>query len=109
MFDDMPLFNTPTVPHNGVDTSMDAAESIRPSVNAMAKQVLECIRANPNGMTCDEVELRLKMKHQTCSARIRDLSSCQPPFIVTRTDDKGKPIRRKTSSGRTARVYFAHG
>ena len=84
---------------------MDAAESIKPMVNAMAREVLECIRAHSLGLTCDQVETILGMKHQTASARIRDLASCEPPFIKVRLGEDGKPLRRKTRSGRTARVY----
>ena len=102
-----PLFNHPTAPHNGTETSIDAAESIKPMANAMALQVLQSIRANPDGLTCDQVEVLLLMKHQTASARIRDLASCEPPFIRVRLGPDGKPVRRKTRSGRTARVYIA--
>ena len=106
-YTDLPLFNTPTAPHNGTETSIEAAESIKPNVNAMARQVLDCIRSMPGGLTCEQVEQILGMKHQTASARIRDLASCQPPFIVVGVDQNHKVIRRPTSSGRTARVYFA--
>ena len=74
-------------------------------VNAMALQVLQSIQASPDGLTCDQVETILGMKHQTASARIRDLSSCEPPFIKVRLGEDGKPLRRKTRSGRTARIY----
>ena len=102
-----PLFNHPTAPHNGTETSIDAAESIKPMANAMALQVLRSIQASTDGLTCDQVEVLLLMKHQTASARIRDLATCEPPFIRIKVGPDGKPVRRKTRSGRTARVYEA--
>ncbi len=101
------LFNTPTAPHCGTETSRDAAESIKPHVNAMAAKVLHCIAGMPGGLTCEQVEQITGLKHQTASARIRDLATCEPPLIVVGVDQEGNVIRRPTSSGRTARVYFS--
>jgi len=105
---DLPLFNYPTAPHNGVETSQDAADSVREHLNAMCKQVLEAVRKCPGGLTCEQVEQLLGMKHQTASARLRDLMCLQPCPLEFRPDKKtGKPQRRSTASGRTARIYFA--
>ena len=101
------LFNHATAPHNGTETSREAAESILPKVNSMCRQVYDCIASMPGGLTCEQVEQILSMKHQTVSARIRDLSTCQPPLIVVGKDENHEVIRRATASGRTARVYFA--
>lgn len=102
------LFNHPTAPHNGADTSRDAAASIVDQVNGMCRDVLHAIRNAEDGLTCDEVEQLLGMKHQTASARIRDLTSCQPALLEQRMNVlTGKPARRLTRSGRTARVYYA--
>ena len=102
------LFNHTTAPHNGTDTSRDAAASIVDQVNGMCRDVLRAIREAEDGLTCDEVEQLLSMKHQTASARIRDLTSCQPALLEQRLDQAtGKPARRATRSGRTARVYYA--
>jgi hypothetical protein len=103
---ELPLFNYATAPHNGTETSREAAEKILPKVNSMCRQVYDCIAAMPGGLTCEQVEQILGMKHQTASARIRDLASCQPPLIVAGMDENHKMIRRPTSSGSTARVYF---
>jgi len=106
--DQFSLFNYPTAPHNGTDTSREAAASIVDQVNGLCRDVLCVIRRAQNGLTCDEVEELLGMKHQTASARIRDLTSCQPALLEQRIDSKtGKHMRRLTRSGRTARVYFA--
>ena len=105
---DLPLFNHPTAPHNGTDTSRDAAESIRSQINGMCRDVLEKVRACPSGLTCEQIEQLLGMKHQTASARLRDLMEMHPSPLEFRLDPKtGKPQRRVNSSGRTARIYFA--
>ena len=91
---DLPLFNTPTGPCNGTETSMDAAVSIQHKVNAMARKVLDCIRSMPGGLTCEHVEQHRNMKHQTASARIRDLASAsrRSSWCV---DQDHKVIRRQ--------------
>jgi len=103
---DLTFFNIATAPHNSTETSQEAAESILPSINSMCRQIYDSIEAAPNGRTCDEVEKILHMKHQTASARIRDLAKCQPPLIEVGRDAEDNVIRRRTSSGRSARVYF---
>jgi hypothetical protein len=105
---DLPLFNFPTAPHNGTDTSRDAAESIRSQINGMCRDVLEKVRDCPSGLTCEQIEQLLGMKHQTASARLRDLMEMNPSPLEFRPDlETGKPQRRVNSSGRTARIYFA--
>lgn len=104
----LPLFNYPTAPHNGTDTSRDAAESIRSQINGMCLNVLEIIRETRLGLTCEQIEQLLGMKHQTASARLCDLMEMHPSPLEFRPDPKtGKPQRRVNSSGRTARIYFA--
>lgn len=82
----------------GSDTSYDAAKSIAGGAEAMRVKCLEVIRQNGSA-TCDEVETQLDGRHQTISARVREL--VQLGFIY----DTGE--RRKTRSGRSARVYKA--
>ena len=103
-----PLFAYPTAPHCGVDTSRDAAESIKPQVNRLCSEVLRCIRMSPAGLTCDEAENILGMAHQTCSARFRDLSSSEPPSIIKCQQPDGSYLKRKTRSGRSAFVWIAN-
>jgi hypothetical protein len=105
---ELPLFNHPTAPHNGTETSRDAAQSIKKISGLMANQVLSYIRANPYGATCDEVEQALDMSHQTCSARFRDLASCEPAYIIKCRLPDGSCVKRKTRSGRKAFVYVAN-
>ena len=82
----------------GSDTSEAAADSLVESVTALRKKVLNCIKLQLHGeATCDEVEVALRMSHQTASARIRELS------LMGLIVDSGD--RRKTRSGRKARIY----
>jgi hypothetical protein len=85
-------------PHNGTDTSAAAAASMDRHASRLAEEVLGFIRSAGNA-TCEEVERGLGMKHQTASARIRELA------LDDRICDTGS--RRRTSSGRMARVYAA--
>lgn len=93
------LFRYPKSPgYSDPDTSRKAAESIAPSAAIMREMVFKIIkRAGEHGMTCDELEVILRMKHQTCSARCREL------VLAGRVRDTGR--RRPTRSGRPANVY----
>jgi predicted HTH transcriptional regulator len=93
---DTPLLDW--VPYvRGSDTSRDAAESMRPHVRSIADDVLAFIREG--SATCDEVEEHLALRHQTASARVRDL--------VKDGKIRDSGARRPTRSGRMARVYIA--
>ena len=84
----------------GSDTSEDAARSIVPHLSRLQAEVYAIIvDTGPDGITCDACEVALSLAHQTCSARVREL--VQKHAIV----DTGR--RRKTRSGRAARVYVA--
>jgi predicted ArsR family transcriptional regulator len=82
----------------GSDTSRDAAESMRPHVSGLEADVLSCVKFFGDA-TCDELEERMGLAHQTASARLKGLA------------DKGlikdSGARRPTRSGRAARVYVA--
>jgi hypothetical protein len=81
----------------GSDTSSAAADSLSDGVlGELQLKVLEVIIAC-KGMTCDEVELNLGLRHQTASARINELVKAK--YI----EDSGE--RRDTSSGRKATVW----
>jgi predicted transcriptional regulator len=79
------------------DTSVAAAESVAAHTPRLRGMVLEVIRA-AGGLTCDEVEERLDLKHQTVSARVHELMK------LGQIVDGG---RRKTRSGRAATVWVA--
>jgi hypothetical protein len=85
------------VPHNGTDTSREAAASMVDHVGRLEGWVLAAIRSAENGLTCDEVEQRCGLTHQCASARVNGLMNKER--IV---DSKE---RRLTRSGRRAIVW----
>ena len=94
-------------PSNGVDTSQEAAESVAPTAAAMRARVYQMLLVRP--MTCDEIEVALDLRHQTAAARLWELegngtqaNGMPRPKLIEKTDE-----RRKTRSGRSARVYRA--
>jgi DNA adenine methylase len=78
------------------DTSIAAANSLSDSVDQLRSRVLVEIRER-GGATCDEVEVALDLRHQTASARIRELT------VEDKIRDSGE--RRLTRSGRKAVVW----
>ncbi len=94
------LFNDgPPPPYvKGSDTSLEAAKSVAgktPSIRSIVEAYV--LSKRYFGATCDEVELKFKLRHQTASARIRELVK------GGRLEDTG--FRRKTSSNRRATVW----
>tara|TARA_Y100000034_G_C6891619_1_gene410285 strand:+ start:1276 stop:1596 length:321 start_codon:yes stop_codon:yes gene_type:complete len=77
---------------------LDALESVKPILGSLRAQVHAHIKAcQSNGATDDEIEVALDLRHQTASARRREL--VQLGFVV----DSG--VRRPTRSGRKAKVW----
>ena len=82
-------------PHVRRSTSWEAAVSLQPQVSRLASEVLVYIEeCGAQGASSDEIEIGLKMRHQTCSARIREL------FLKGQIRDSG--LQRFTRSGRKA-------
>lgn len=82
------------------ETSIEAKESIKESVPSLREIVLKEVKIYGEfGLTCDEAEKRLGLRHQTASARFTEL--VKDDLI----EDKG--LRRKTSSGRNAIAWVA--
>jgi predicted transcriptional regulator len=88
-----------SLPHNGVATSIEAAESMVKPAAAIRERVYNYIKSRAHGAICDEAEDALGLRHQTCSARFKELADAGR-IIRTMT-------RRKTRSGRNAFVYVA--
>jgi len=110
MFDDLPLFNYPTVAHNGTDTSREAAEAIKGDLGRLQRLVLKAVAEAPDGLTCKQVEELTGLSHQTASARLNELANCQPPFVQHRLEEGGKRFRRRPTGPRSSgRIYFATG
>ena len=94
------------LPYGGVapsvasPTSASAAESIQPHLSELQQAVLRYIRCKAgDGATDDEIERYLGMRHQTVSARRREL------VLMGRVVDRG--WTRRTRSGRKATVWYA--
>ena len=86
--------------HGGAETS-ELAFSTTPSAHRerCRATVLERVAAAGQiGLTCDELETLTGMQHQTCSARVTELLAEKRIHFTT--------ARRKTRSGKSARVYF---
>lgn len=85
---------------NKRQTSREAAASILPKLGFLEDVVWAAIkRSGARGLTCDELELRESLSHQTASARIRGL------FLKGLVQESGK--QRRTRSGRNAIVWIA--
>ena len=103
----LPLFNHSVAPHNGIETSRDAAEAIRPDLSRLHRLVRDTIAQAVDGMTCKEVEQATGLSHQTASARLNELAYCYPPLVGHIIDPlTGKPRRRRTGPRSSGRLYF---
>lgn len=78
------------------DSVAESAETVRGRIHALIKQT------GLHGMTCDEVEVALDGRHQTVSARIREL------VLAGRIKLRGGVVpKRLTRSGREANIYIS--
>ena len=85
----------PNVPQLSSDEAHKSIKKVRVKIQGT---VLEAIRsAGAWGRTCDELEINLKLSHQTASARVNELMKAKT--IVAKTE------RRITRSGRKASVW----
>jgi hypothetical protein len=92
------LVEPQAAPHNGVSTSMRAAESMYDLGGRLRFEVYSFIaQCGWVGATCDEIEQALNMKHQTASARVNELMN------GGHIHNSGR--KRSTSSGRAAIVW----
>lgn len=100
MAEDYPLFSG-VPPHvRGSDTSAEAALAALEGSQSVRAAVLRAIRClGLAGATDDELEASLGLRHQTLSARRREL------VLLGAVRDSG--LRRRTSSGRRATVWVA--
>lgn len=89
----------PSEPRDGGGTSLIAAHQITSASKTLRDRVLASICSSANGSTDDEIEIALGLRHQTASARRREL------VLLGQIYDSGQ--RRRTSSGRAAVVWVA--
>ena len=92
------LFGYPASPGyvRGSDTSRAAARKINPS-SLRGKVLLYVQACGKAGATCDQCEVAMGGRHQTISARLREL------VLMGFVEDTGR--RRPTRSGHMAAVY----
>jgi len=87
------------LPHRGVETSREAAESMNQAAPNLRRKILRYIRrAGEHGTTADEIAIALDLRSQTCAPRCLELRRAG---LVRRTG------KRPTSSGRAAYVLVA--
>ena len=79
--------------HGGNENSVAANKVTRKGMDSL--KILRYLGSIPDA-TCEEVEIALQMKHQTCSARFSDLKLEQ---AITATD------KRPTRSGCMAQAW----
>ena len=97
---------TGAAPHESPATSASAAHQIEPVSGRLRLIVYAAIVASgSHGRIDDELEHELGMKHQTLSARRRELA--QQGHITNRLDAAGMKMKRNTRSGRGAFVFVA--
>lgn len=89
---------TDDAPHNGSETSKAAARSIAPRMNPMRVSILAAlIRADPQGLTADEIERCTGMTGNSIRPRLVEMETLT---WVVRDGDT-----RETRSGRPASVW----
>lgn len=99
------LFDEPTPDvcrafHGGDECSEEANESIHPDKSRLRNQILQWLKdRGATGGTSDEIEVALEMRHQTVSARLRELVQMK---LAIKTAE-----RRQTRSGRNAWVIIS--
>ena len=96
------MITQPSLPYaTGSDTSQAAAESMKPHAPTLRHRVYQYILSQgEHGATDAEVEGATGLKHQTASARRRELEIEYGAVYLSK-------MRRRTGSGRLAGVYVA--
>lgn len=79
------------------DTSCAAAKSVENNATALRGKIYRTLLQHPEGLTCHEVEAMTGLRHQTASARIREL------YLKGQIRDSG--YRRMTDTRRSAVVW----
>lgn len=81
--------------HGGNELSVEANKKAQPAKERDRGKIVDLLMHEPTGMTCDEIEVRLNLKHQTASARLTELKRDGLVFVWG---------RRKTPTGSFAGV-----
>jgi len=98
---DWSLFDAPDPPPSvAVDTSEDAADSLKGIANRMRREVLTVVAAaGATGLTCEEMCRHTRLAANTGRPRLWELEGMG--YIVK------SERKRRTQSGRQARAYVA--
>lgn len=83
--------------HESIDTSVHSRDILNKHKNHYRKHIYDYIKGK-GGATCDEIEVNLKMRHETASGIIRFLT------LDRLLRDSGD--RRKTRTGRKAIIWI---
>lgn len=98
-----------SAPHNETGTSKEASKSIQAVLGPLQEKVRRYVHGcGEQGATCDETEEALDLRHQTASARIRELVLKDKLLLIEVTpkaDGTKRYLTRPTRSRRQARVY----
>lgn len=81
------------------DSMVSLASSYRARIRFMVEQ------SGLSGLTCDDVERMTDWRHETVSARLREL--IQHGAITFKLDPSGRKLQRPTRRGRNACIYVA--
>ena len=107
MLSDIHYMQRPLVfpPHNGTETSREAAEAAKPNIHAGEARVLRALMVHPHGLTRDQLASVTGMPTATVCARCNALIKLGE--IEGKIDpDTGKKMKRSTKAGRGAEVLF---
>ena len=89
------------LPHNGTETSIEAARSMEARAPTDAARILAYVHScGAGGATCDQAGEALGLLPQTCSARFNKLKD---DYQLVKAGRK-----RQTRSGCNAEVYITH-
>jgi len=86
------------------ETSKEAAAFLEDKLGPMCRVVRSALADSSDGLTCEELETKTGLKHQTASARLKQLQDAG--YAEWRTDKNGNHRKRQNTSGRNAKVYF---
>lgn len=85
--------------HRNVDTSIAAAEAVKPKAATLRAGVLECLRKNPDGLTADECAVMMGETVLSVRPRVTELHKAPLRKIVP------AGIKRPNASGLMAKVW----
>lgn len=88
--------------HRGIDTSIEAAAAMMPSLGTLQHRVLSAVRAaGPAGATTNELALRMNIDRGSIQPRTSELR--------LRGSIRDSGVRRPNANGKMAIVWIASG